>query len=211
MSFPMKSLSCKTAWLKTFSSPRFLAHPSEDPRGYGARQPGDPVPSDTRPLAEKRSSAAGCRQVSSFPHDTAIMVPSSLPDGMSVTHSGKSISRVWKERGHVCWQGSDIHPEFGTRGLEFILALHAVPHAIRQWSTRTSFVCVVGGGGGLPFCISFIHVCWSSLFCIKSVWACRHRMRNLLRPQICNSVPMCSSVKCEMEAMAGSLPLRDWQ
>lgn len=96
------------------------------------------------------------------------MVPSSLPDGMSVTHSGKSISRVWKERGHVCWQGSAIHPEFGTRGLEFILALHAVPHAIRQLSTRTS---VVGGGGG------FLFVFHSSMFAgpvCFALRACEH-------------------------------------
>lgn len=98
----------------------FRLIPRRPPR-LQAWQPGAPVPSDTRPLAEKRSSAAGCRQVSSFPHDTAIMVHPSLPDGMSVTHGGKSISRVWRETGYVCWQGSDIHPEFGTRGLEFII------------------------------------------------------------------------------------------
>lgn len=76
----------------------FWLIPRRAPRLW-ARQPGAPVPSDTRPRAEKRSSAPGCRQVSSFPHDTAIMPP--LPDGMSVTHGGKSISRVWRECGHV--------------------------------------------------------------------------------------------------------------
>ncbi|KAK1899440.1 Protein O1, partial [Dissostichus eleginoides] len=38
----------------------------------GVRQQADP----THDLTCKRSSAASCRQVSSFPHDTAIMVPS---------------------------------------------------------------------------------------------------------------------------------------
>lgn len=101
------------------------------------------------------------------------MVPSSLPDGMSVTHSGKSISRVWREWGRVCWQGSDIHPEFGTRGLEFIIALHAVPHAIRQWSTRTSFVCLAEGGGAAHLLPVFHSSMFAGPVCF-ALRACEH-------------------------------------
>lgn len=110
---------------------------------------------------------------------------------------------------------------FAGRGLTFIqslgqedynlLLLYMQFHIPSGSGVQEQALCVGEGGEAHPSCVLFIHVCWSSLFCIKSVRACSHRMRNLLHPQICNSVPMCSSVKCEMEAMAGSLPLRDWQ
>lgn len=188
----------------------FWLIPRRPPRLW-ARQPGDPVPLWHPTSREKRSSAAGCRQVSSFPHDTAIMVPPSLPDDMSVTHGGKSISCVWRESGYVCWQGSDIHPQFRTRGLEFIITLHnSTCHQAVGYNNKLflSFMCVC-----VFFCalcrliLCFIHVCWSSLLYITSVWACHRRMRNLLGAQTRKSVPMCSRNQCQLSSIMWPLTI----
>lgn len=168
MPFPMKSLSCKAAWLKTFSSSRFLFSSLwRPPRLRG--------PTTGRSCSLWHSTSCGKKgrvplavgRSHHSPMTRLLWCPPPSPMACQSPHSGKSISRVWRERGHVCWQGSDIHPEFGTRGLQFIIALHAVPHAIRQWSTRTSFVCVCGGGT-LPVFYSFMFagpVCFALRVC----------------------------------------------
>lgn len=101
LSYRMKLLSCKVAWLKNSS----LAHPPQSPEAVA------PSTGRSRSLWHPTSHAKGRGLLAvGRSHHSPMTRPLWCPlDGMSVTYGGKSISHVLRELGYVCLLDFVIH------------------------------------------------------------------------------------------------------